>query len=120
MCAFHFEGERDGSHLEDNKASPNYLDDLFNIIDQSRGLMCFENTSRNELYIWNVTQEKLEQMIENSSLLQGFGSYVFGHSKDGNQLRILKLIPPLIVVRVEGKGIEEQQNIEVVSYEGGS
>ncbi|PQQ06890.1 hypothetical protein Pyn_40779 [Prunus yedoensis var. nudiflora] len=47
--------KEDGSHLENNIAAPNYPDDPLNVIDQSRGLMCFENTSRNELYIWNVT-----------------------------------------------------------------
>ncbi|CAL9006939.1 unnamed protein product [Prunus brigantina] len=30
---------------------------------------------------------------------------------------ILKLIPPLFLARVRRKGIEEQQKIEVVSYE---
>ncbi|CAB4300170.1 unnamed protein product [Prunus armeniaca] len=59
-------------------------------------------------------------MIETSGLLKGFGSYGFGHSKDRKQLRILKLLPPFILVRVEGRGIEEQQKIEVISYEGGS
>ncbi|CAB4269779.1 unnamed protein product [Prunus armeniaca] len=59
-------------------------------------------------------------MIETSSLLEGFSSYGFGNSKDRKQLRILKLLPPFILVKVEGRGIEEQQKIEVISYECGS
>lgn len=70
--------------------------------------MCFENTSRSELYIWNVAQEKLEQRIENFSLLEGLGSLSLTHSKYKNQPRILKPIPPLILARVEGKRIEDK------------
>lgn len=66
-------------------------------------------------YLYNA-----KRTLKNSSILERLGSYDFGHSKD-DKLRIFKLLPPLILAMVKGRGMEGQMKIQVVSYdEGGS